>query len=217
MKVSNESMRLYAVTDRSWLNGRPFVDEVEQVLKAGATFLQLREKDLDDAAMREEAKALKALAARYQVPFVVNDSVEIALSIDADGVHVGQSDIKGRNLRALLGADKILGVSANTVETAVAAEQSGADYIGVGAIFGTTTKKNAQNITVDTLLEIRRAVRIPIVAIGGINGQNIEQLAGSGIDGVAVISAIFAAPDVAAATRSLRAQSDHLFGGAPHE
>ncbi len=206
-------MRLYAVTDRSWLGEKSFVSEVEAILAAGATFLQLREKNLDDAAFLAEARALKALAARYQVPFVVNDSVPIALSIEADGVHVGQSDIKGRDLRALLGPDKILGVSANTVETAVTAEQSGADYIGVGAVFGTTTKHDAQNITVETLLEIRRAVSIPIVAIGGVNSGNIERLAGSGIDGVAVISAIFAAPDVAEATRRLRALSDKLFGG----
>lgn len=213
MKVTNESMRLYAITDRSWLNGRPFVPQVEEVLAAGATFLQLREKTLDSAAFLAEARELKDLAARYRVPFVVNDSVEIAMEIGADGVHVGQSDIKGRDLRALLGPDKILGVSANTVETAVRAEQNGADYIGVGAVFGTTTKKDAQNITVDQLLEIRRAVSIPIVAIGGINESNIEQLAGSGIDGVAVISAIFASPDPVRATRTLRALSDQLFAG----
>lgn len=134
-------MRLYAITDRSWLNGRPFVPEVERVLAAGATFLQLREKELDQASFLAEAKELKALAARYRVPFVVNDSVEIAVQIGADGVHVGQSDIRGRDLRSLLGPEKILGVSANTVETAVRAEESGADYIGVGAVFGTTTKR----------------------------------------------------------------------------
>ena len=201
-------MRLYAITDRSWLNGRPFVPEVERVLAAGATFLQLREKELDQASFLAEAKELKALAARYRVPFVVNDSVEIAVQIGADGVHVGQSDIRGRDLRSLLGPEKILGVSANTVETAVRAEESGADYIGVGAVFGTTTKKDAQNITVQQLLEIRRAVSIPIVAIGGISAANIGKLAGSGIDGVSVISAIFAAPDPAAAARELRALSE---------
>ena len=198
-------MRLYAITDRSWLNGRPFVPEVERVLAAGATFLQLREKELDQASFLAEAKELKALAARYRVPFVVNDSVEIAVQIGAD--------IRGRDLRSLLGPEKILGVSANTVETAVRAEESGADYIGVGAVFGTTTKKDAQNITVQQLLEIRRAVSIPIVAIGGISAANIGKLAGSGIDGVSVISAIFAAPDPAAAARELRALSEKLFGG----
>lgn len=192
---------------------RPFVPEVERVLAAGATFLQLREKELDQASFLAEAKELKALAARYRVPFVVNDSVEIAVQIGADGVHVGQSDIRGRDLRSLLGPEKILGVSANTVETAVRAEESGADYIGVGAVFGTTTKKDAQNITVQQLLEIRRAVSIPIVAIGGISAANIGKLAGSGIDGVSVISAIFAAPDPAAAARELRALSEKLFGG----
>lgn len=166
-------MRLYAITDRSWLNGRPFVPEVERVLAAGATFLQLREKELDQASFLAEAKELKALAAATAFPSSSTTAWRLRCGSDADGVHVGQSDIKGRDLRSLLGPKKILGVSANTVETAVRAEESGADYIGVGAVFGTTTKKDAQNITVQQLLEIRRAVSIPIVAIGGINAANI--------------------------------------------
>jgi thiamine-phosphate pyrophosphorylase len=173
------------------------------VLANGATFLQIREKDLDAACFEAEAAALKALCARYGVPYVVNDSVEIALCIDADGVHVGQSDIRGRDIRSLIGSDKILGISAGTVEEAVAAEKAGADYIGVGAVFGTSTKKNARNMTMEQLKEIVSSISIPVVAIGGISAENILQLRGSGVDGVAVVSAIFAAGDPGKATADL--------------
>ncbi len=188
------AMLLYAVTDRQWLRaGETLADVCQEVLEGGATFLQIREKDLDPTDFAQEARALKALCSAYQVPFVVNDSVEIALDIGADGVHVGQSDIKGRNIRAMLGPDKILGISAGTVEEAVAAKRAGADYIGVGAVFGTSTKKDARSLTVEKLREISEAVDIPVVAIGGINIQNISRLSGSGVDGVAVVSAIFGA------------------------
>ncbi|HWP52032.1 MAG TPA: thiamine phosphate synthase [Clostridia bacterium] len=203
-------MLLYAVTDRAWLNGEPLESAVEKVLKAGATFLQLREKDLIDELFLAEAKKIKPIAQKYKVPFVVNDNIEVALKCGADGVHVGQSDIVNKNVRALVGPDMILGISANTVETARRAEQSGADYIGVGAVFGTATKKDAQAISVECLREICQAVSIPVVAIGGINENNMLQLAGSGIDGVAIISAIFAKPDVAAATRELRTLSEKV-------
>ena len=148
MKFSKEeiqnSMLLYAVTDRMWLkDGEGLTDVCRKVLENGATFLQIREKDLDENTFEQEAEALKELCASYRVPYVVNDSVEIAMDIDADGVHVGQSDIKGRDIRAMIGPDKILGISAGTVEEAQAAEKAGADYIGVGAVFGTSTKKNA--------------------------------------------------------------------------
>ena len=148
---------------------------------------------------------MKTLCKQYRVPFVVNDSVEIALKINADGVHVGQSDIKGRDIRAMIGPDKILGISAGTVEEAVAAENAGADYIGVGAIFGTSTKKNARNLTVEKLREISSAVSIPVVAIGGIHAKNLMELCGSGVDGVAVVSAIFAAEDPGKAAAELLA------------
>ena len=178
------AMLLYAVTDRQWLRaGETLADVCQEVLEGGATFLQIREKDLDPTDFAQEAR----------VPFVVNDSVEIALDIGADGVHVGQSDIKGRNIRAMLGPDKILGISAGTVEEAVAAKRAGADYIGVGAVFGTSTKKDARSLTIEKLREISEAVDIPVVAIGGINIQNISRLSGSGVDGVAVVSAIFGA------------------------
>ena len=182
MRYSKEQIRkamlLYAVTDRSWLKeNETLLDVVKEVVKNGATFLQIREKDLNGADFEAEAKTLQDICREHQVPYVVNDNVEIAMKIHADGVHVGQSDIKGRDIRAMIGSDKILGISAGTVEEAVAAEQAGADYIGVGAIFGTSTKKNARNITMDRLNEIVEAVEIPVVAIGGINATNISELA----------------------------------------
>lgn len=208
MKFSKEeiksSMLLYAVTDRMWLKeGESLTKVCEEVLENGATFLQIREKDLDEETFEEEAKALKELCEKYHVPFVVNDNVDIALDIDADGVHVGQSDIKGRDIRSILGPDKILGISAGTVEEAVAAEKAGADYIGVGAVFGTSTKKDARNLSVEKLREISKAVTIPVVAIGGINKSNLMELSGSAVHGVAVVSAIFAAENVGKATEEL--------------
>lgn len=208
MRYSKEQIRkamlLYAVTDRSWLKeNETLLDVVKEVVKNGATFLQIREKDLNGSDFEAEAKTLQDICREHQVPYVVNDNVEIAMKIHADGVHVGQSDIKGRDIRAMIGSDKILGISAGTVEEAVAAEQAGADYIGVGAIFGTSTKKNARNITMDRLNEIVEAVEIPVVAIGGINATNISELAGSKVDGVAVVSAIFAAEHPGEATKEL--------------
>lgn len=199
-----KAMLLYAVTDQSWLKENQTLFSVcEDVLSNGATFLQIREKDLDANAFEAEAAKLKKLCHRYHVPYVVNDSVEIALAIDADGIHVGQSDIMGRDIRSLIGPDKILGISAGTVEEAVAAEAAGADYIGVGAVFGTSTKRNARNLSVEKLQEICRAVSIPVVAIGGIHAGNLLELSGSGVDGVAVVSAIFAAADPGKATTQL--------------
>lgn len=208
MKYTKDEIRramlLYAVTDQSWLKeGQTLLSVCEEVLANGATFLQIREKDLSPAAFEAEAARLKGLCELYRVPYVVNDSVEIALAIDADGVHVGQSDIRGRDIRAIIGEEKILGISAGTVAEAAAAEAAGADYIGVGAVFGTSTKRNARNLTVEKLREICDAVSIPVVAIGGINAGNLLELSGSGVDGVAVVSAIFAAEDPGAATREL--------------
>lgn len=205
------SMLLYAVTDRMWLKeGESLVSVAEDVLKNGATFLQIREKDLEEGAFEEEAEKLRTLCASYRVPFVVNDSVEIALQCNADGVHVGQSDIKGRDIRAIIGPDKILGISAGTVEQAKAAEAVGADYIGVGAVFATGTKKNAKNISMEQFREISDSVSIPVVAIGGINAGNMLELKGSGADGVAVVSAIFAAEDPGKATAELLALAKEL-------
>ena len=206
-----KAMLLYAVTDRSWLKeGQTLLSVCAEVLKNGATFLQIREKDLDRDAFEAEAGKLKSLCRAYRVPYVVNDSVRVALAIDADGVHVGQSDIRGRDIRGMIGPDKILGISAGTVEEALAAEKAGADYIGVGAVFGTSTKKNARNLSVEMLREITGAVSIPVVAIGGINPENLMALGGSGVDGVAVVSAIFAADDPGRATRELLALSGKM-------
>ena len=207
------AMLLYAVTDQRWLKpGQSLLSVCEAVLENGATFLQIREKDLSPDAFEAEAAKLKALCERYRVPYVVNDSVEIALAIGADGVHVGQSDIRGRDIRGLIGPDKILGISAGTVAEAVAAENAGADYIGVGAVFATGTKENARNLTVEKLREISNAVSIPVVAIGGIHAGNLMELRGSGVDGVAVVSAIFAADDPGAATRKLLELSGEMVG-----
>lgn len=205
------AMLLYAVTDQTWLKeGQTLLSVCEAVLENGATFLQIREKDLSPEAFEAEAAKLKALCETQRVPYVVNDSVEIALAIDADGVHVGQSDIRGRDIRAIIGPDKILGISAGTVAEAIAAEAAGADYIGVGAVFGTSTKRNARNLSVDQLREICSAVSIPVVAIGGINASNLMDLTGSGVDGVAVVSAIFASDDPGAATRELLTLSGEM-------
>lgn len=203
MKCAEQDLLLYAVTDRHWLNGRSLRDVVEESLRGGVTMLQLREKSLAEPAFLAEARELQALCRNYHVPFIVNDNVDIALAMDADGVHVGQSDIVGKDVRAMIGPDKILGISANTVETAVAAQAAGADYIGVGAVFPTSTKKDAKSLSREEMRAICEAVDIPVVAIGGINADNLPQLAGSGVDGVAVVSAIFAQPDPGAATRHL--------------
>lgn len=203
MKVERKTMRLYAVTDRAWLNGRKLEDDVEKAIRGGATFMQIREKDLDDAAFLAQAKAVKAVTDRYGVPYVVDDNVEVAKAIDADGVHVGQSDMETGAVREKLGPDKIIGVSVQTVEQALLAEKRGADYLGVGAVFPTSTKEDASEVSFETLQEICDKVSIPVVAIGGINRENVTQLAGSGIDGIAVVSAIFAAEDIEKATAEL--------------
>ncbi len=199
-----EDMLLYAVTDRAWLKGRTLASQVEEALKGGATFVQLREKFMNEAEFTAEAMELKGLCARYKVPFVINDNVNIALRVGADGVHVGQSDMKAGDVRAKLGPDKIIGVSCKTVEQALEAQAMGADYLGVGAVFATGTKSDATTITKDALKAICEAVDIPVVAIGGITMDNVGQLAGTGLDGAAVVSAIFAQPDAQQAARLLK-------------
>jgi thiamine-phosphate pyrophosphorylase len=204
MKCDKEDLLLYAVTDRSWLGEATLYQQVEQALKGGATFIQLREKELDDAHFLEEAKEIKELCENYKVPFVINDNVEIAAAIGADGVHVGQSDMEAGDVRRKLGPDKIIGVSAQTVEQAVLAQERGADYLGVGAVFPTGSKDDADDISYETLKAICEAVNIPVVAIGGISKGNVMELAGSGICGIAVISAIFAQQDIETATKELK-------------
>ncbi len=205
-----DALRLYAVTDRHWLNGRTLYECVAQSIDGGATFVQLREKDLGEEEFLNEARALKKLCAERGVPFVVNDNVMIAKEVCADGVHVGQSDMACLEARRLLGPDSIIGVSAQTVEQAILAEKQGADYLGVGAVFATGSKADADSVPIETLKEICAVVKIPVVAIGGINAGNVHQLKGSGIAGVSVISAIFANDDIRAATKKLAEKAADL-------
>ena len=210
MKCDKKDMLLYAVTDRSWLNGETLLSQVEKALKGGTTFVQLREKKLDEAHFLEEAKELKMLCRKYQVPFVINDNVEIARKVDADGVHVGQSDMEAGDVREKLGPDKIIGVSAQTVEQAILAEKRGADYLGVGAVFPTGSKADAVEVDHETVKAICEAVSIPVIAIGGITKDNVKELAGYGLCGIAVISAIFAQPDIEEAARELRERTEEM-------
>lgn len=208
MNCDKKDLLLYAVTDRSWLNGSTLYEQVEEALKGGVTFVQLREKNLDDTAFLQEAKEIKELCARFHVPFVINDNVDIAAEIDADGVHVGQSDMEAGDVRKKLGPDKIIGVSAQTVEQALRAQAHGADYLGVGAVFPTGSKADAVEVSHDTVREICRAVDIPVIAIGGITRENVIELKGTGICGIAVISAIFGQQDIEEAARTLKSRTE---------
>ena len=210
MNVDKKDLLLYAVTDRHWLNGRTLYSVVKESLDGGVTFLQLREKELDEVHFLEEAKELQQLCREYQVPFIVNDNVDIAISMDADGVHVGQSDMEAGDVRAKLGSDKIIGVSAQTVEQAILAEKHGADYLGVGAVFPTGSKDDADDVSYETLKAICEAVSIPVIAIGGITQENVKELAGSGICGIAVISAIYAQKDIRKASEDLKKETQRM-------
>ncbi len=210
MNCDKKDLLLYAVTDRAWLHGETLYSQVEKALKGGATFMQLREKNLDEEHFLQEAVEIKDLCKKYHVPFVINDNVDIAVKMDADGVHVGQSDMEAGDVRAKLGPDKIVGVSAQTVENAVVAEIRGADYLGVGAVFSTGTKLDADDVSYETLKAICEAVSIPVVAIGGITKDNLMELKGSGIDGIAVVSAIFAQENIEEATKELRRRTEDM-------
>ncbi len=203
-----ECLRLYAVSDNAWLDGRTLASCCVDAVRGGTTFLQLRDKQANTADMaaayRAIAAALAEEPAAAQVPFVINDDVEAALACDADGVHVGQSDMACERARELLGPDKIVGVSAQTVEEARAAEAAGADYLGVGALIATPTKPDAVDVSYDELVRICAAVSIPVVGIGGLNLRTLDVVRGAGVQGAAVVSAIFAADDIAAAATDLR-------------
>lgn len=204
MKCGKKELQLYAITDRHWLNGRSLYEVVKESLDGGVTFLQLREKQLDKDHFLEEAKKLQGLCSEYNVPFIINDNVEIALAINADGVHIGQSDMEMKEAREKLGPDKIIGVSAHTKEEALLAQAQGADYLGVGAVFPTSSKDDAESVSYETLKAICEVVSIPVVAIGGITRENLHQLSGSGISGISVISAIYAQSDIKEAARELK-------------
>ncbi|HAX32901.1 thiamine phosphate synthase [Coprococcus sp. OM06-34AC] len=210
MNCSEKELLLYAVTDRHWLGEETLYDQVKKALDGGATFVQLREKNLDREVFLAEAKEIQKLCKEYGVPFVVNDEVSIAKDIDADGVHVGQSDMEAMDVRKILGPDKIIGVSAQTVEQAIIAEKHGADYLGVGAVFTTGSKDDADDVSHETLKAICEAVSIPVIAIGGITKDNVAELAGSGICGVAVISAIFGQKDIQKATEELKFSVENM-------
>lgn len=202
--ISAQQMRLYAVSDESWLKpGETLVQVAEQLLQNGVTLFQLRAKTASHEQITAQAKALLPVCRAHRIPLIVNDDVQAALEADAEGVHVGQSDMSIAQARAILGPRKIIGTSAHSVAEAIAAEQAGADYLGCGAVFGSATKTDASGLAWEELAAICRAVSIPVIAIGGIGKHNILQLAGSGIDGVAVVSALFAAEDKATATREM--------------
>lgn len=211
MKVTKQQMQLYAITDRHWLNGADLSEQVEDVLNNGATFLQLREKEVPHQQIVDEAKKIKPLCLRYHVPFVINDDIMAAKEVGADGVHIGQSDMDYSQARMILGPDKIIGMTAKTVAQAREAERLGADYIGVGAVFHTTTKEDAKDMSRETLLAITKAVHIPVIAIGGVTYENIDELEGTGVNGVSVVSAIFAQKDPGLATRRLKEKAARLF------
>lgn len=210
MKLQRKNMRLYAVTDQTWSIEKTLEHQIEEALESGVTFLQLREKNISYDEYIEIASRIKKITDKYSIPFVINDSIDVALAVNADGVHLGQNDTDIKTARKILGENKIIGASARTPEQAVKAYNEGADYLGTGAVFGTSTKKDAQNITIEQLSAVCRSVNIPVVAIGGINADNMLLLKGSGIAGAAVVSAIFAQKDIPSAVRILRDIADRI-------
>lgn len=208
--MKKEDLLLYGITDRYWLDGRNLADDVELALKGGTTMLQLREKDLDEENFYKEAVEIKSLCERYKIPFIINDNVQLAVKVGADGVHVGQNDMIAQDVRALIGPDKILGVSTQTVEEAILAEKMGADYLGVGAVFPTGSKDDCWVLSHELCRDICSAVKIPVVAIGGITKDNIKMLKGLGFAGISVISAIFAQKNIEEACRTLHAETSAM-------
>lgn len=204
MKFNKDMLLLYAVTDRSWVGKQTLYEQIEDALIGGVTIVQIREKNLDENEFITEAIQIKDLCHHYNVPVIINDNVNVAIASGADGVHVGIEDIPVAQIRKKVGKDFIIGATAKTVEQAQAAEKAGADYLGVGAVFPSPTKKSAVRITNKQLKEICSSVAIPAVAIGGINHENVSEIEGSGVDGVAVVSAVFSASDIRTATAKLK-------------
>ncbi len=203
--MDRETLALYAITDSRLAKEQSFYEQIEDALKGGVTLLQLREKNMGEEDLLKEALEVQKICKKYRVPLIINDDVELAKSINADGVHVGQSDLDAGTARTILGPDKIIGVTAKTVEQARAAQRAGANYLGSGAIFGTGTKPDAKPMTMELLREIVNAVDIPVVAIGGIDSSNAYKLAKTGIAGIAVVNGIFGKSDCCAAARELKA------------
>ncbi len=210
MAFCKEELLLYAITDRAWVGKQTLLQQIEQALKGGVTILQLREKHLDEEAFVQEALEVKALCHRYGVKLIINDNVNVALRSGADGVHVGIEDAPVAQIRSRAGKDFIIGATAKTLEQASLAEKSGADYLGVGAVFPSPTKKNAIRITNEQLSKICASVSIPAVAIGGITAQNVTQLKGGGMDGIAVVSAVFGAEDIRMAAAELKEKAEQV-------
>jgi len=213
LSIDKQDLLLYAVTDRTWMGESTLAAQAKEAIEAGVTMIQLREKNLDYGRFFELAMAVRRVTERSQIPFVINDNVDVALACGADGIHVGQKDQPADEVRRQIGPGKILGVSVQTVQQAICAEQSGADYLGVGAMFLTSTKQDASKVSFETLKTICGTVNIPVVAIGGIGKNNILRLGGSGIAGVAVVSAIFAQPDISAAAAELRRLAETMAEG----
>lgn len=213
MKNDRSKYLLYAVTDRHWLNGRTLEEDVELALKGGVTLVQLREKDLNFEEFCEEAEKIHLLCQKYNVPLIINDDVEVAKAVNSEGVHLGQGDMSIAKAREILGNDKIIGATARTKEQAVKAEKEGADYVGSGAVFGTSTKSDAVKMSFGTLREICNSVNIPVTAIGGITKENVLQLKGTGISGAAVVSGIFAEKDIFNSTIELRKKIEEVVNG----
>lgn len=213
MKCDKKNMLLYAVTDRTWTLNHTLYEQVEEALKGGITCLQLREKNLSASEFYNEAIEIKALCKKYNIPFIVNDNVEIAVKCGADGVHIGQEDMNVRSVRKIIGENMLLGASVQTVEQAKKAQEDGADYLGVGAVFPTSTKNDAIDVPIAVLKDICNSVAIPVTAIGGIKKDNIALLAGSGVDGIAVISAIFASVDIKRECEELRKITEEMLEG----
>ena len=211
MKFTKESLRLYAVIDRQWLKNKSLPEAVEEAIKGGVTFVQLREKNTDYEDMKKIAIEVKAVTDRYNIPFVINDNVMLCKEIDADGVHVGADDMSVSEARKILGNDKIIGGTARTLERAIQAYNEGADYLGIGAVFTTTTKEGTTHMTKDLANKINSAVPIPTVAIGGINSENVSSLKGYGVSGIAVVSAIFAQENITDACIKLKNLSESTF------
>ena len=201
---------LYLCTDSGLMSCKTVEESVEKAISGGCSVVQLREKTASSLEMYQLACRVKQVTDRYNVPLIINDRLDICLAAGAAGVHLGQSDIPCREARRILGADKIIGVSAATPEEAAKAQADGADYLGVGAVFPTSTKTNTRKVTPETIRGIRSAVQIPFVVIGGVNAQNIAQLYGLGINGAAVISAVVAQPDITAAAREMRRAAELL-------
>lgn len=203
MKFYRDMLKLYLVTDRQWLNGRKLTDDLEKTILGGVTIIQLREKNLSDEEFIKVANEVKKLCQKYDIPLIINDNLNVALAIDSDGIHIGQDDIPASIVRKKIGPDKILGVSAHNLKEALLARHDGADYIGVGAIFPTETKNDATIVTLDKLQKICDRIDIPVVAIGGINIDNISKLKNINITGVAVVSEIMKANDIMATSNQL--------------